>query len=616
MWRILLLAALASSLSAAVPARPGTPEGQALQPADSARVAADAREAQARFERVRVYHAPWGWSASGGPCDERIGRFCLRYSSEREDDLTPPYRPPPEAEAVRVARAVLDSILTEAARTYPGDAWVAGQRTWYRGEVGDWTGALAAARACRSPEPGWCHVLEGYALHGAGRVAEAEQSFDRGLAALPAAERAEWFDLEPLVELEVGQALRRLRGEERAFLEARIWALGNPLFLAGGNALRTEHFARHTAARIRTHARNPHGIRWGGDMTEILVRFGPEVAYERSREPSFVMGPAPVTGRYSWDAKGVFPTMEGILTATEAAPEHFPAAVYRARSRHATPLVPRIRRLQARTARFLRGDSLLVVAAWQVPDPPPWDTVPELAVDRVALFLVEGGVAPPWRFDVGDALVPEDARGHDRGVGVARVPAGDWWLSLEAVDSVGGRGWRHREGVRRPALAPGQVEMSDLLLLAPMGSGREPPAAGGGDAPGSGEDRLEDHLARALAADTLEAGPVEVAWEVYGDPPDPDRLRFVVGVEREERGWFRRAGEALRVLSPLQPVEIGWEERVRGPDDPEAEALPPVYFRRVELDLGGLGPGAWTLRVRLPLPDGTEVTADARLILR
>lgn len=604
MWRILLLVALVPGLAGAGP----------VPPADSLRVAADAREAQARFERVRVYHAPWGRWASGGPCDERIGRFCLRYSSEREDDLTPPYRPPAEVEAVKTARAVLDSVLAEAAQLHPGDAWVAGQRTWYRGEVGDWAGALTAARACRSPEPGWCLLLEGYALHGAGQVAEAERSFDRGLAALPPEERAAWLDLEPLVELDVGQALRRLRGEERAFFEARIWALGNPLFLSGGNALRTEHFARHTAARTRTDARNPHGLRWGDDMTEILVRFGPEVAYERSREPTFVLGPAPVTGRYSWDAKGVFPTLEGILRATEAAPEAFPAVVYRARSRHATPLVSRIRRLEARTARFLRGDSLLVVAAWEVPAPPPWDTVPAVTVDRVALFLVEGGRAPPVRFDLAEGApedAPEDALpgGWIRGVGAARVPAGDWWLSLEAVDSVGGRGWRHREGARRYPLAPGTVEMSDLLLLAPAGSE-------GSTGTQTEGDRLEDHLARALATDTLDAGPVEVAWEVYGDPPDPDRLRFVLGVEREERGWFRRTGEALRILSPLEPVEIGWEERVLPPDDPGAVMPVPVYFRRVELDLSGLGAGSWILRVRLPLPDGAEISAETRVVLR
>ena len=614
MWHILLLAVLLPGLAGAGP----------VPPADSLQVAAEAREAQARFERVRVYHAPWGRWASGGSCDERIGRFCLRYSSEREDDLTPPYRPPAEVEAVKTARAVLDSVLAEAARLHPGDAWVAGQRTWYRGEVGDWTAALVAARACRSPEPGWCLLLEGYALHGAGQVAEAERSFDRGLAALPPEERDAWFAMEPLVELEVEQAIRRLRGEERAFLEARIWALGNPLFLSGGNALRTEHFARHTAARIRTDARNPHGLRWGDDMTEILVRFGPEVAYERSREPTFVLGPTPVTGRYSWDAKGVFPTLEGILSATEAPPEAFPAAVYRSRSRHATPLVPRIRRLEARTARFLRGDSILVVAAWQVPEPPPWDTVPALAVDRVALFLVEGGVAPPVRFDFeGGSPMDVGPRGWDRGVGVARVPAGDWWLSLEAVDSAGGRGWRHREGARREALAPGSVEMSDLLLLAPPESGGgagqggdETPEGSAGAEPRDGQDRLEDHLARALATDTLDAGPVEVAWEVYGDPPDPDRLRFVLGVEREEQGWFRRAGEALRILSPLDPVEIGWEERVVLPDDPGGASEIPVYFRRVELDLSGLGSGSWILRVRLPLPDGTEISSETRVVLR
>jgi len=593
---------------------------------DSSRVVADARDAQARFERARVFNAPWGHWSGGGTCDERIGRFCLRFTSGRDDETNPPRRPPPEADAVLSARASLDSALTVAAGQLPGDAWIAGQRTWYRGEAGDWEGALEAARACRSPEPGWCALLEGYAHHGAGNAVEAERSFGEGLAALPADEREKWLDLEPLLELDVVQALRRLPREERGYLEERIWALGNPLFLVGGNTLRSEHFARHTAARIQENARNPHGIRWGSDMTEILVRFGPLIAYERSREPGILLGPTPVSGRFSLDARGVFPSLEAILNASEAGPGEFPPAVHGARSRHSPPAVPRIRGLQARVSRFRRGDSLLVVAAWRVPEAPAWDTVPPVRVNEAGLFLVREGESEPLRFDLPDSpagpdvsrpgfssdAAPDSASPDlGSGVGVVRAPTGAWWLSLEAADTEGGRGWRFRQGLRQDPREPEEIQISDLLLLSLPGTPGSDAAAGGTG--GGAPDRLEDHVGRALPTDTIAAGPIEVAWEIYGEPPDPDRLQFVIGVEREDRGLLRRAGEALRILSPVDPVEMRWEEGVA---DRRLDLDDPVRFRRVRLDLGGLGNGNWMLHVRLPLAGGEEVSSTTRVVIR
>jgi hypothetical protein len=601
-----------------LPSSQEPPRGVAI---DSSRVVADARDAQARFERARVFHAPWGHWSGGGTCDERIGRFCLRFTSGRDDETTPPRRPPPEAEAVLAARASLDSTLTVAAGQIPGDAWIAGQRTFYRGEAGDWEGALEAARACRSPEPGWCALLEGYAHHGAGNAVEAERRFNEGVAALPADEREKWMDLEPLLELEVVQALRRLPAEERRYLEERIWALGNPFFLVGGNTLRSEHFARHTAARIQENARNPHGIRWGSDMTEILVRFGPLIAYERSRQPGILLGPTPVSGRFSLDARGVFPTLEAILNASEAGPGEFPPAVHGARSRHSPPAVPRIRGLQARVSRFRRGDSLLVVAAWRVPEAPPWDSVPPVRVNVAGLFLVREGESRPLRFDLPDSpggpeVSPDQQDPYTpnfrSGVGVVRAPTGAWWLSLEAADTEGGRGWRFRQGLRQEPREPEEIQLSDLLLLSPPESpGGDASATGG--AGGGPPDRLEDHVGRALPTDTIAPGPIEVAWEIYGEPPDPERLQFVIGVEREGRGLLRRAGEALRLLSPVDPVEMRWEEGVA---DRRSDLDDPVRFRRVQIDLGGLGNGNWLLHVRLPLEGREEVSSTARVVIR
>ncbi len=581
---------------------------------DSVALRSEARDAQTRFERVRVFRAPLGHGSAGGRCDEIVGRFCLRFTGTSEDERNPPWRPPPEHEAVVEARAELDATLARIAAELPADGWVAGQRVFYRAEVRDWEGALEAARACRSPDPGWCDLLEGLAYHGGGDAERATRAFDEALAALSEEARAELLELDALLERDLRAALQALPERERAWLEARIWLVGSPLFLAGPHALRNEHLARHVLARTRAEARNPHGLRWGNDLTELMVRFGPVVGWERVREPvGLVSGPTLVSGRYSWDPKGIFPRLGAVMDPASASAEDFPAAFFQARSRHATPTFPRIRGMEARTTRFRRGaalDSLLVVAAWRIPPPPSWDTVPPRSVDVAALFLLEEARGSPERFD---------GTPGETGVVMARVARGGWWLSLEVADEAGGRAWRHREGVRGEPLAPGRLALSDLLLLEP----EEEEALPGPD------DRLENHLHRALPSDSLAGRRVELAWEVYGLPEDPGRLRFMVGVEREERGLFRRAGEALRLVSPLEPVEIRWEEGVvpvtPGGNAPDAHRppSPPAserHFRRVTLDLSTLSPGAWTVRVRLegedPLPGQGEATAATRVVVR
>jgi hypothetical protein len=570
---------------------------------DSVALVRQARAAQANFERVRVYHAPWGWSMSGGACDERVGRFCLRFLGERNEEERPPYRPPEEHPSIRTARVTLDSTLVVVAGLIPGDPWVVGQLTRYRGEDGRWEDALAAARGCRTTRPGWCDLLLGYALNGAGRFAEAEVAFHRVLEAVGPEERRRLLDLDPLLENEVRRELGRLDPGARFALQERAWVFGNPLFILGGNVLFTEHMARHAQARVHAEARNPHGISWGSDMTEILVRFGPEAGYERGREPALNLGPAPVVGRYAWDAKGVFPTLEGLLDPGGAGPGEFPAAAFRARSRHAPAGIPRIRGLETRVTRFLRGDSLLVVAAWRIPDAPDWDSVPPLDVAEGGLFVVAPGSDTPERW------VPSahPVEGALRGVGTAGAPLGEAQFSVEMLDREGGRAWRHREGLRwegeRPG--PGVVALSDLLLLEPESSAS---AGGGGSAPT--DDHLDRHLHRALPGDTLPAGRVEVAWEVYGDPGPEARLPFVLTVVREERGWLRRAGEALRLVSPVDPVEVRWEEGVA----PESEGAP--LFRRVVLELSSLDSGPWTLRLTLPRPDGDPVVAETEVVIR
>ncbi len=593
--------------------------------ADSVALHRSARNAQARFERIRVQHAPWSTWPSGGPCDETVGRFCLRFPPEPRGGWSddPTWLPPPEAREVMVAREELLMALARVAREHPGNHWVEGQRVRYLGEAGRWEEALAVARACRVPRAGWCSGLEGLALHHMGRIAEAEGVFLRALEELPPPERERWMDLEWVVDRDVWGDLRRAEGAEKLTLEARIWGLSDPLFLLGGNAFRTVHMARRMEAELQAEARNPHGLSWGRDMEEMLVRYGSEVAYERVRDRSYVPGPVPVVGRYDPFSRGIIPSAQGLRDPSSAPPEAFATTERRVRSRHAPPSAPTIHRLGAQVARFRRGEEILVVAAWGLRHPVP--TGPDSADVRPPAGILESGafllpVEDPRR----DALRSGSGRAWDdpRGDGIRGVatvggrPEGQV-LSLEVLDRSGQRAWRHREGVAMDPRHRDVVAISDLLLLEVDGGGSGSPGPagasnGGGEGPGRSDevvrDVLEDHLSRALPGVALPAGPVEVAWEVYGLPPEVDRLRFRVTVEPEGRGLLRRAGEALRFLSPPAPVEIRWEEG----RSPEAHGAGngSLVFRRVLLDLSGVEPGRYRLDLSLALPGRTETVAS------
>lgn len=597
-------------------------------PADSVALRREARDAQIRFERLRVHHAPLSWWTSGGRCDEVVGRFCLRFTGEDRNGEAEPWEPPEESREVGEGRERLLETLSRVFEAHPGDAWVAGQLVAYLGEADRWAEAVRASRTCRAARPGWCEALEGFALHGSGESAAAEAAFRRALDRFPAEERREWLDLEWLVELDAYRELRGREGPERERLEARIWALGDPLFLTEANELLVEHLSRHTLARIWEGARNPYGIRWGRDMTQLLVRYGPEVAYERVRDPPAMhMGPPPVVGRFPPGIRGILPELDALLRPTEVGPEAFPSDRRRARSRHGAGPADRVRTLDPQLARFRRGDSLLVVAAWQLPEREAPASEAEVVEDseangedalgasssgaepsggngagphappEAALFLLQQGEGVPRRFDV-------DATGR-RGVATGRVPLDAYLLSLEVVDAAHREAWRHRRGVGLSTLHPEVIELSDLLLLEPGGDPVEPGTA---RAPG---DRLERHLERALPGDHFPRGTVEVAWELYGVPGGDGSLRFRLTAERDDRGLLRRAGEALRLLSPPAPVEISWSEGVPA-DHVRAEPL----FRHVEMDLGALDPGIYRLRLTLSLPGRSPTVTERTVEIR
>lgn len=607
-----------TSLYLAISVAVGSPQVSA---ADSIDLLSDARAAQTRFERLRVYYSPQSWWSGSGPCDERVGRFCLRFGreSEEEGEDRPAPTPRPESEEITDAREDLLETLARIGEAIPGDPWVAGQRVSYLAETQRWDEALEVAWTCEA-QGWWCQGLAGIALNGLGRTSEAEAAFREVLSHLPPEEREEWEDPSMIADRELSRWIRDLDEEEREREWERVWKLAHPLFILGGNPVWTEHMSRWMLSLTREDARNGHAMRWGSDMTELLVRYGPVVAYERTREPMGYLGPPLVIGRYDPVPRNLFPAESAVLEPATSDPVDWLTHQRRTRSRHAPALARRIHTMDVQVARFRRGEDLLIAAAWELLDVTDNDvaapgsdasvrsedadtvqvTFPPEEL-RSALFVLDEDEMEPLRF-----MAPPT--GPTGGVATAVVPAGRYLISMEALDPKEGRGWRSRRGTSMEPRHRQVVQLSDLLVVAPA----QRPETSPPDANVEDQLPLDSLLLRAHPHTRFAPQEIEVAWEVYGLSGTEGVVRFEITATREDRGLFRRAGEALGLLSSRDPVRLRWEE---GVSRSQVEGDQP-YLRSVVLDLSGLDDGEYELEVAVTPPGRTAATSTREIVLR
>lgn len=506
---------------------------------DSLRTLRAARTRQAAFERIRRANLPWAWSGGRGECDERIGRFCLTYS--RDD--APEWEPPPEKPAVIAAREQLLGELVEAAATIPGDRWVSGQLVRYLVEASRFQEAWQSAAGCRG-ERWWCEALAGFAAHHAGDAHAAHAAFDQMLSHMPDADRREWTDLSAVLPSRVARRYKRLNETERAAFEQRFWAVADPLYSAPGNDLRSEHFSRAVLVALQDRSETTENLRWGDDLREILLRFGPPSGWEQIRNP------------YSLHRQDVslvshYPDADiDLLPPPELLEEEFHLLAGRwdeegRRARASYPL-PRgedrlrwITTLPHQVAVFHSGDSAMVVAAYELPD-----SMADGAIAAAALAVIA----------VEDSAPRVAARPIEERAGVLSlvVPHQAMLLSLEVTSADRSRAGRARFGLEARPLVPGVLAASDLLLMHAV------------------TDTVASTRAEALAlargSTELRAGErVGIYWEMYSPAvPWPPSLDVSLRLVAAQRGWFRRLAERAGVLSEVQPIRITWGESMEG----------------------------------------------------
>jgi hypothetical protein len=537
-----------------------------------------ARASQVQFEQFRRANLPESHSSrGGGSCDEQVGRFCYWY-----DEKEPPA--PREPDRIREARAKLIALLDSAAATNPANLWVASQRVRYLSEARRDRDAIAAAGACRG-ETWRCGILMGFALHEAGDYVRADSAYQAALRVMQARERCDWEDISLLLDEEL---LPRYRAQQcgdsaRVEFERRVWWLARPLFSTPANDARTEHYARVTMAHMLTEAPSAHEGGFDQDERELLLRYSWPRAWSRAGG-GFGGGPSSVVGHEPTPAYPYLPNAlvyDNPVNTDSLRWTTRPGVVHaRYAPAYATPLL----RLEHQSALFRRGDSSLVVLAYDLRS----DSALARASDvRAALVLTRG--------DERDATIVR-APNKSRGVITAHSVWAPLLMSAEVTSPTVGRSARARYGIRPPYAVGARVSLSDLLLFEPYGQ-----------LPTS----LDEVIPHAMPTLRVRADKkVGFYWEAYGTNPAGEVMNISVVVAPEvtdEATRAQRFKRALRMWKEAKPVSVQVQDvSARGQT---------TSARSVEVDLSTLTPGAYLVELEVEVAKQYRVRAERRIVV-
>jgi hypothetical protein len=539
---------------------------------DSVTVLKSARRAQEEFEYTRRHNLPeraGGWS---GVCGERIGRVCYWYEGGDDEDQAPE-----EPARIRQARARLLDALDRAAAGIPGDEWIVGQRVRYRLEDGQPLLAARVVAQCRAVA-WWCEALGGLVRHVSGDFVGADSVFAAALADMPDDARCQWSDISSLLEGDLGARYRRLDCASRAAFEGRWWWLAQPLYSLGGNDRRTEHFARRVMVRIEQGRRTPLGLYWDDDLRDVMLRYGWPTWWTRDPPASPLASSDPfVTGHEPSPAFRFAPATRAVDDPGNARPDDWLFEPPSARERYAPAYAKAFTYLEHQRAMFRRGDSCVVVAAYDLSA----DTL--FAARAVTTALALGA----------DERTLATARDSAAAAGPRALTATALCqplvFSLEAVAARERHVTRARYGL---ALAPvgEHAAISDLLLF---------------DPPDSLPTTLDAVVAHAHGSTRVSSDHrIGVFWELYGTDPASGAVAVSLTVSPQGTSWLRRAVESVGLATRRRGVRMEWQEM------PEGAPLAP---RALALDLSGLSPGRYVIEVAVASTSGDELTAQKEI---
>jgi hypothetical protein len=486
------------------------------------------------MERIRRQYAPVTLRARRSRCDEEVGRFCFWHAG---DDSRAPGA---DHERVVGERSRLLSQLDSAARTIPGDPWIAGQRVRYLLEAGRSAAALAAAERC-SAARWWCSALAGYVHHVRGDYQWAERAFTVAFAAMDSLRRCDWANIGLLVRESLRGRYRRLACEERDDLHTRFWWLADPLVSVPGNERRTEHYARLVVNEMLRESATPRRMRWGDDNRELLVRYGWTVGWERE-PPSRVSfaSAGRLIGHHRSGGRQFAPPDAYVDDPTSIAPGAWTLDPPTPRSVYAPGYAKRFVVLEHQLAVFRRGDSALVVAAIATTDTARAHQETDQHGRRSYRAALALAPDPPTTPVLVTAAAP--------GTVAATVPWRGMLASVEAFSATDSLGARSRYWLDIPnrLRRDGGISISDILLI----RASDPPPR-----------TLADAVPRAVPQLAAAAGAtIGLFWEAY-DVGSGGTATITLTVERPGKSFVRKAAEWIGIVGARRDeMSLRWQE--------------------------------------------------------
>lgn len=500
-----------------------------------------------------------------------IGRFCRRASGIPFEEI------PGEPRGTTRARNNLLKVLADASAKIPGDGWVIGQRVRYLIEAGNDSAAVEAARECRA-DKWWCDALIGLAAHTSDRFVAAEQAFARSVEEMPSAKRCEWTNLSQLLDDAARDAYKTLTCEQRPIANRKIWWLADPLFSTPGNERRTEHFARETWAEIDRGGTNGFGMSWAADMKEMIVRFGWAEKWTQRPQSGFS------DGGQSYVAHEREPDFHFLSSLPHTAPlvaftdSAWDVGNETAREGYSPRYLDSFVQIQPQIARFRRGDSTLVVSAFDVTA----DTVWKDAGVRPALVIARSDTS---RFMI--ARFDSSAR---RSALWITAPSVESLASVELLSLDGKTARRWRGEVKPLGSDSSRQNISDMLLF---------------DATDSLASDIDGAIANALGINAIPRSKrLGVYWESYGAAASDSARAVSLTLTPIAPSAVTRLLRALGVGKKLTPVDVRWQDVGAG-----AEVQP----KSVALDLSQVTPGRYELR--LTVGGGPTASSASRVIV-
>lgn len=526
-----------------------------------------ALRAQITFEQVRRMHLPPSLQGSLVECEMRVGRFCQWNDTEHTE--------PPEPKPIGRARSKLIDALDKAAKRSPRDGWITGQRVRYLLEAGDTSSALRAAVECRS-DRWWCDAVRGLVLHETGAGVAADSAFGLALAMMPESERCDWTDISMLLDAAQLKRYKAVGCGEREDIAARAWWLADPFHTIPGNDRQAEHYARLAMSRILKDTRAGYDARWDNDLRELVLRYGWARYWTRVPPSGITPNGGVISGHEAMPNFHFFPAVNRFDSITAVGNGAWNFKQRRSPERYAPKLASEFVEIRPQIALFRRGDSTLVVVAYDVSGDTAFRSVPV----RSAVALAHDERARP--------IILETAT--NRGSFVALIDSTAHLLSLEILSAEKKKAARARRSVWLPPKTPDGLAVSDLLLF-------DPPAGDVSD--------LAQALPTAHGNLTVDAKrKLGLYWEIYGLAKTDSALPVSLTLTRVTERSLRRVAESIGLGRRSTPISIAWRE---------SPSLGGIATRSVVLDLSLISRGKYVLKLDAT-PPGQRGVSTSRVI--